>query len=436
MPKKSTKIQEIKKMFEQNPEINLSSNLEKIDISILKDLRCEIKNIDDYRDESYIKHNFVDIVMLALIAVMANADEWIEIESFGKCKRKWLEKFLCFPNGIPSHDTIQRVFAKLKPQQLTNICLNFFIKKFLELYELSQKVSDEEIELEKNIHSIDGKASNGSHKNKTSTAEIKALQSLNVFSSDYEMCIAQIFINEKTNEIPATRDVLDIIDVEGSIITCDALNTQKPTIEKIKGNGGDYVCALKGNQHNFFKDVELYFKDSDVIKNIKNDSNRFYQYSSKENGNLVTRKHYIENNIDWLYNKEKWKGLETIGLVHKIIKRPDGTTTEEKRYYICSITDVNEFARCTRGHWNVENKLHWQLDYTFKDDKNTTVEKTSAKNMQILKKIVLAILNLVKPIYKTSLKNIRKRLSWAFEDEIETIFKLLNVKELEKLLIK
>lgn len=430
MAKKSTKLKEIHKMFKEHGSIII----ENLETSALSELRVEISQLEDIRHESYVRHILCDIVMIVLIAVLADADEWIEIELFAVSKKEWLEKFLELPNGIPSHDTIQRVFSKLDSTHLHNTCINFIISKINELYELSNKLSIEDIELEKDIRAIDGKCSIGTHRNKANKSkEEKAIHSLNMYSDDLGLCISQVFVDVKSNEIPASKDILDIVDVENCIITCDALNTQKDIVEKIIKKGGNYVCALKGNQHNFFKDVKDYFID-DIKKDLEK-NNKYLEYKSKENSNIVTRKHYLENNIDWLFNKEKWYGISTVGLVQKIIEKPDNTIVEENRYYICSIDNIEEFARCSRGHWGVENKLHWQLDYTFRDDKNTTVEKTSAKNMQIIKKIALALLNLVKPQYKISLKNIRKKLSWDFEKQITNMFKLIKVEDIKKLLL-
>ncbi|MEG1142904.1 MAG: ISAs1 family transposase [Clostridia bacterium] len=429
--KKSKRINEIKNMFGDH----LDLIVENVDTKSLTELRATLSGITDERHQSYVKYNLMDIVMIVLLAVLSGADEWIEIEKFAKAKKEWLSKIFYLPYTTPSHDTIQRVFSKINTDVLHNICINYLLEKMNELFEISQKVSNEKVEIEKEIRQIDGKCSVGSHKNKTATDEIKAIHTLNMYSEDCEMCVSQIFVEEKSNEIPASREIMDIINIEDCIITCDALNTQKSVVDKIIKNKGQYVCALKGNQHNFFKDVEAYFED-DVLLNLKKNSTTYYKKSTKENSNIITRMHYIETNIDWLYKKEEWSGIKAIGLVHKIIQKPNGITVEEKRYYICSIENIYDFARCTRCHWSIENKLHWHLDYTFKDDKNTTVEKNSAKNLQIIKKIALSLLNLVKTVYKTSLKNIRKMLGWDYENQIDNIFKLINTNGIESLLLK
>ena len=249
------------------------------------------------------------------------------------------------------------------------------------------------------------------------------------------MCVSQKTVLEKSNEISAVQDLIEITDVKDCIVTWDALNTQKETVKKVIEKKGDYIGALKANHHSFYTDVKDYFEE-DVLQSMRNNKRCFFSITEKEHSALITREYYLSNEIEWLFNKSEWAGLKSIGCVVKTIEKLNGTKEVEKRYYISSITEINYFEKGVRTHWNVENKLHWHLDFTFKEDKNTTMQKNGAKNLQILRKIVLSILNIVKPNYNKSLKRIRFALSLNFEKYIEDLFKLLNTDAIEEFLIK
>lgn len=264
--------------------------------------------------------------------------------------------------------------------------------------------------------------------------EIKALQTLNVYSGDYGICLGQKFIAEKTNEIPAAQEILRMMDLEGTIVTADAMNCQKGTAEAVINAGGDYVLALKGNQQLFHEEVKEYF-DTDVCESLRGETGHYMKTTDKEHGGMAVREYYITEDIMWFSEKEKWEGLKSIGMVHKVMKKNNGEQTEEDRYYICSIgAEAEEFERAARGHWGIENGLHWQLDFTFGDDKNTSMAKTSAKNLQTMKKIALSILRLVRDSYKISMKRIRYDLSLDFENGIEKMLSLLDINSVKSLI--
>ena len=286
---------------------------------------------------------------------------------------------------------------------------------------------------EKGILSVDGKVSCGSARKETAGGKVKALQTLNVYSGDYGICLAQKFIEEKTNEIPAAQEILRLMDLEKTIVTADAMNCQKETAAVTVGGKGDYVLALKGNRALFYDEVKSYF-DEGMRRNIQKEGG-YKKTAELEQGGTAIREYYITEDTGWFREKKKWKGLKSFGMVHKVLKKTDGSRIEEDRYYICSIEgDAEEFERAARGHWGVENCLHWHLDFTFRDDKNTSMAKTGSKNLQIMKKIALSILRLVKESYKLSMKRIRYDLSLDFENGIEKMLSLLNIDSIKKVL--
>ena len=289
---------------------------------------------------------------------------------------------------------------------------------------------------EKEILSMDGKESRGSKRIQGHNGAVKPLQALNLYSSGCGFCIGQEFIKEKTNEIPAGPVLLGKMDLKGKIVTWDALNTQKETVEAVIRGKGDYVAALKGNHPLFYKGLLEYFSE-ETLEGMEKIPGHYKKTTEKEHGGIATREYYQTYGTGWYEDKKKWKGLATFGMVKKKLEKPDGKTVEEKRYYISSLpVDVELFSKAARGHWGVENKLHWHLDFTFKDDYNTTAEKTCAKNMQMLKKIALAVLRIVQTLYSQSLKRIRKTIARDCEKELENILSALSSDAIKAALYK
>jgi len=221
-------------------------------------------------------------------------------------------------------------------------------------------------------------------------------------------------------------------EIKDCVLTWDALNTQKDTVAAVIRKKGDYVGALKENHRNFYEDVKLYF-DSETVTLMKK-AGHYIQTVEKEQSGVVTREYFLTQDIEWFASKKDWAGLKSIGFVRKTVEKKNGEIKTEERYYIASIVDIELYAKSVRSHWRVENSLHWQLDYTFKDDRNTTMEQNGAKNLQIIKKVVLAVLSLIKPVFGgKSLKSIRFITALSFEKYIEIIFKTLNLYALASL---
>lgn len=430
MARKAKKLQELQTMFEEN-DIDFS---EIRDIIVIEDLVAQLEKIPDFRDQSYIKHKLSDIILLTLFAVLSNANEWCEIEAFGIKKEKWLRNYLELQNGIPSDDTIRIVISNIDSRYFYGIVIDFFMEIISNLSRLA-KATEGVNSKNPDIISIDGKTSCGSKRNDTDIKGTKALHTLNAYSSDYGLCIGQVFVDEKTNEIPAAKELFEIIDLKNTIVTWDALNTQKSTVESVIKHKGDYVGALKGNQGNLYNDVIDYFDDEE-LKRIKDEGINYFTTKEKQNSAIVKREYFCTSDIKWLSMRKEWKGLKSIAIEKKTIEKNNGKIINENRYFISSVESIEMIAKAVRDHWGVENGLHWHLDFTFKDDKNTTMSNNGAKNLQIVKKIALSILKTVQAFYKVSLKMIRFRLSLDFENEISTIFKLLNYEDLKSCLYK
>lgn len=417
MSKKSSILSEISKMFS---EINVEFHtLKKKGI---KDMITIVKKQNDTRYAPNIRHKMEDIIVITLFAILAKCNEWTEIESFAKKKEKWLRKYLELPNGIPSHDTIQRVISILNPQTLYADIINYLIEK------MNLIASDSK---EKDILSMDGKTSNGSKRSTGINQEENVINTMSVYSTNYGMSLIQDYIEEKSNEIPMGPKLLEKLNLEGCVVTADALNTQVDTIKAILKGKADYVLPVKENQKLTYEEIKEYFGDKELLEKTKKEN--YKQTIEKEHNGVVTREYYLTNDIKWMNKKEKWPGLKSIGLARNITERNDKTIIED-RYYIVSFSDdIELFAKSVRSEWGVENNLHAPLDIVFKEDANKTLEKNGAKNLGILRRIALAILKFVQTYYKKSLNLIRTDLAFDFENEIENIFKLLDVESLKQL---
>ncbi|GHV24050.1 putative transposase YncI [Clostridia bacterium] len=427
---KTGKIFEIQKIFsEKNINTTTIENNDEMILAV-KELAGKIP---EYRHPSYIKHRLADVVMIHFFAMLANANEWYDIEVFAKAKESWLRKYLDLPYGIPTDDTIRLIISNLDSdhfyKMVTQLLLNF-MEKTLELAGINEG------EIEPNIIAVDGKVSKGSKREKTDKDDGKALQTLNVFSVGDGLCLGQEFIEEKRNEIPAAQKILEIMDLENTVVTSDAMNCQVDTVKTIVESGGDYVLALKGNHKNFHNAVKEYF-DEEKITELKNKVGCYKSTVCKEHGGTAVREYLISDEIDWFAKREEWQKLSVIGMATRTLIKKNGEATSEIRYFIGSIEkDINLLERAVRGHWGVENNLHWFLDVVFKDDKNRSMAKAGAKNMQIMKKIALAILGIVKKSYKLSLAKIRYKLSLNFETEVEKLFSLLSIQSIRNALGK
>ena len=391
--------------------------IKEIEISKLKELKEKSMMLKDERQKGKVIYKIWDIVVVVILAVLADCNEWEEIADYARDEKDFLKKFLKLTRGIPTAKTYERVISLIDSQELNKIFVDF-IKDIQFMDDIYFK----------DILSFDGKVDKGSSRKKGYIVEeTKPLNVLNVYSDKLQMCIDQEMIEEKTNEITAIPDVIKRLDLTNVICTWDALNTQKDNVKAVISKGGDYCVALKANQGNFYKDVQDYF-DEDRLLIIESGYEGAYQLTREKNHEaVITYEYYQTEKVNWYPDIKLWEGLKSIGLVKKTIDQSDGTRVEEKRYYISSLLlDISVFSNAIRKHWNVENKLHWQMDFTFKSDDNTTMNKKALFNLQIIKKFCLTILNEVKKEKNKSLKRIRKDISRNVEKETIEIFKLLR----------
>ena len=416
MSKKSSKLMEISEMFDK-----IKINFDELNNHGINDIISIVKKQEDTRYQPNVKHKIEDIILITLFAVLAKCNEWTEIESFAKKKEKWLKQYLELPNGIPSHDTIQRVISILNPNTLYSDTINYLINKINQISKSKTK----------DILSMDGKTSNGSSRSTGINKDEEVVNTMSVYSNNYGISLVQDYITEKSNEIPMGPKLLEKLKLEGCVVTADALNTQVETIKAILKGKADYVLPVKENQLLTYTEIKEYFEDNKIYEEVKKQN--YKKTISKEHNGIITREYCMTDDINWMKKKKKWPRLKSIGLARNTIER-DGKKVIENRYYIISFTnDIELFSKSVRLEWGIENNLHAPLDIVFKEDNNKTLDKNGAKNLGIIRRIALAILKFIQTYYKKSLNLIRTDLSFDFENEIENIFKLLDTETLNTL---
>lgn len=371
----------------------------------MKELLEWMEYIEDTRQARKVRHKLKDILVIVLFATLANADDWVEIELFAKGHADYLRKYIALENGIPSHDTIQRVMAMIAPEVLQQLQT-----KWQEL------LNSNEGEKLRKIIAIDGKTMRGNTQSGSKPSHI-----VSAWSDEDGFCLGQVAVEEKSNEITAIPELLDRINIKGQIITIDAMGTQTAIAEKIRQKRADYVLALKGNQTSLHDDVKQYFDDKEFIKRIE-ESGFYKKTREKAHSQIEVREYYQTDDIKWLPQLKNWKGLKSIGMERKTITHKDGTKSVEYRYYISSLKpEIELFSKAVRKHWSVE-VMHWHLDVTFREDANQTIEKQSAQNLNIIRKFCLSILKMVE-LFRPKLSMRKKRFVISMEAEkyLETV---------------
>jgi len=361
---------------------------------------------NDPRQPWKVKHLMGDIVAILFFSALAKADDWISIEYFAHKYEEKLREYLELPNGIPSHDTIQRVCAMISPT---------YLQELRDLW--NEMISNDTEEKVRKLLGIDGKTQRGN-----GTENQKANHIVSAVD-DRGFCIREVLTDEKSNEITAIPILLEGLNIKGHIITTDAMGCQKDIAKLIRKKYADYVLAVKGNQGTLHEDLKLYFKDTDLLKGCE-----YTTTVEKARGNIEKREYWQTEDISWLAGKKDWKGLKTIAMTKNTITKKDGTITTETRYFISSLPlKVDTIAWAIRKHWMVES-YHWHLDVTFREDANRTLEQAAAYNQNIFRKMALNTLKLIEfPEYhkgKISLNHKRYIMFLDFDRYIDKIMAL------------
>jgi predicted transposase YbfD/YdcC len=351
--------------------------------SLLHDPRIRLK----------IQHNLVDIVVITICAVIAGAEDWMEISDYGRAKENWFRDFLELPNGIPSHDTFGRVMSRIEPEEFGK-CLGGWIRG---VFPTSTQ----------GTIAIDGKTARRSHDRANGKT---AIHMVSAWAVENHLILGQVKTEDKSNEITAIPELLKVIDVEGCVVTIDAMGCQKEIAKQIVEQGGDYVLSLKGNQGTLHKEVELLFDKAkeDNYKDLPHDSHTTVDGG---HGRVETRRYTTIADVDWFEEKSKWPKLTSFGMVES--QRDTGDKiTQETRYFISSLpNDAKRFGEAARGHWGIENGLHWCLDVAFREDDSRVRKGHGPTNLAIINRFALSLIK-QDPFRKVGVKASRKRAGW------------------------
>ena len=399
----------------------------KIDLTVggipkkpIKKLINFLKEIPDDRHFEQVIYPLHEIILAAFLAIMAGAETIVDIADFGEDRKEWLKEHFFIKHGIPSHDTFRRVLSIIDPFMLQNATVTFLldnIKVMKRAFKIEEPVMKQ--------YCIDGKTSRGTGRLKDTEREIRQLQTLHVYDRTDGICLISKAIADKTNEIPVAQEVLKLMDLRGSIVTFDSLNTQIDTVAAVVEQKGDYVAALKGNQPDFYNEVVTYFNSS-RLNQIKSGGNNYLEIREKKHNCIETRKYYLTKNASWLLQVDTWKGLKS--LIHYTLHTEDintGKTTDQKHYYISSTTDIETCADAIRGQWSIENNLHWHLDVNFLEDSAELIDRIAAQNFSLLRKMALSLFKLIAPILKCSVRSSKKRVGWT-SDILLRAFRVLD----------
>lgn len=354
--------------------------------------------LDDPRSGNAALHDFYEILVIAMCAVLCGGQGAVDMGLFAKAKEPLLRSFLKLKNGVPSHDTFSRLFRALDAEQFRAAFLRF-MTGFAEQCQ--------------GVVAIDGKVLRRSFDRASAKSP---LHMVSAWGCGQRLVLAQIAIDVKSNEITAVPKLLEMLSLKGAIVTTDALNCQRAIAKQIKDQGGDYVLALKGNQETLHDDVVLFLDDPE------SQATQAEPVVEGDHGRIETRTATVSTDIAWLQKTHEWPGLAAIGKVERS-RKTGGKTTFETAYYLLSTALPPErFNEVVRSHWGVENRLHWRLDVVMNEDQDRTRLGNGPHNLAVLRHMALNIMQ--KDTTKGSLRGKLKRAGWddAYLTKLLTLF--------------
>lgn len=353
------------------------------------------ETIEDPRRQAGLRHPLIEVLFIAICAIIAGADDWVAIERFGKAKQRWFGLYLPLKHGIPSHDTFANVFGALDPEQ--------FSEAFIKWMQMIATVSG--------VIALDGKTIRRSFDKALGKS---AIHMVSAWSSENRLILGQVKVDDKSNEITAIPRLLDLLVINGCLVTIDAMGCQTEIALQIVEQGGDYLLAVKKNHKHLYEDIEHLFKHA-TADNFVQDNFDETKTVDKQHGRLDIR--YCQTIaepewLDYLRSRHSWAQLATVVRIYTQRQQGNGKKVIDSRYYICSrLASAEELLEATRSHWGVENNVHWVLDVVFNEDHNRARTKHTQQNLAIMRRMAINMLN-QEQSRKQSLKGKRQLAGW------------------------
>jgi predicted transposase YbfD/YdcC len=335
-------------------------------------IQTYFRNLKDPRRAP--RHLLIDILVIAICAVICGANDWQQIATFGRQRHAWLQRFLRLPNGIPCHDTFERTLERLNPRAFATAFARW-------MQALADAVGVEQI-------AIDGKTL---RRSAAPTRQLGPLHLVSAWATTNHLALGQVAVDGKSNEITAIPPLLELLDLHGALVTLDAMGCQKAIAQQIRDGGGDYVLTVKGNQEHLYDDIQQSFVDAGDkdFAGLKHDT---YETRECGHGREEYRCYTVLHHTGGIRNAEAWVGLTTIGMCYTE-RTAGGKTSDELRYFIGSkVASARFYGQALRHHWGIENGLHWQLDVTFREDNSRIQARNGAANFALLRKLALTLL--------------------------------------------
>lgn len=328
--------------------------------------------LKDPRVRNRTEHRLIDIIAIALCGVIANCDGWTDIVDFANNRLAWFKRFLQLPNGIPSHDTFERVFAKIDPAVFNRCCVAW-------LRDVSDLVGLGHL-------AIDGKTLRGS-----ASSKLRPLHLVSAWATEANLSMGEVAVEGKSNEIKAIPELLKLLDLKGALVTIDAIGCQKALAQQIVDKGGNYLLTVKANQEHLLDDIQ-----ATVTKALDGELPKYQvatvTTTAEGHGRIEQRTYTVITNLEAIRDRTLWAGLTTVGMCFRE-RTVNGKTTEETHYFIGSgRLGARQAAKALRGHWSIENNLHWQLDVHLGEDRSRIQERNAARNFASMRKLALCVL--------------------------------------------
>jgi predicted transposase YbfD/YdcC len=335
-------------------------------------IKRHFRKLKDPRRRHRRRHLFLDILVIAICGVISGCNSWTQIAAFGRKRHDWLKRFLTLPNGIPCHDTFERLFARLDPVVFQSCFREWMLS-------VAGTVGVEQI-------AIDGKTLR-----RSGTTDLGPLHLVSAWATKNHVSLGQVAVDQKSNEITAIPKLLELLDLHGALVTIDAMGCQKEIASKIRERGGHYVLTVKANQQQLLNDIQSCFERA-FETDFAGLDHDFYATEEKGHGRQERRSYTIIRHPPGIRHQDAWRDLCVIGMCGSE-RTVQGETSTQVRFFIGSKqASARYYGKALRHHWGIENSLHWQLDVSFAEDNNRTQERTAAQNLALLRRLAVTLL--------------------------------------------